>query len=184
MTATKAITAQEQALETLGTFLRREREAFGLSQLAVAAHAGVSQPLYSGLETGHRALMTHRVSEFGDSAVLGAIKYLLTQLKEARYELVRGGDARMCAASISTLNALVQRSALVCMTLTSALEDGELDSNELEEIDSKLEQLEESVRQTRRDVAVRQALLKRERQAITGLAKCQTGSVAQAKVAR
>jgi len=183
MTNAKAITAQEQALETLGEYIRNERDACGISQLAVASYAGVSQPLYSGIESGHRPLTAHRVGQFGDCVTLGVIKYLLTQLRETRYELVRASDERMCAASMATLASLVAKSSQVCAVMAAALEDGDVSDSELDGMENGLANLEETVRKVRRDVAVRRELSKRNRREIASLVKTKTGSGVQAKAA-
>ncbi len=181
MAPAKLITEQERALETLGEHLRYERELRGYSQLSVATEAHVSQPLYAGIELGNRPLPIHRASEFGDSVVIGAIKFLITQLKGTRLELVTAGDERKCVESVATLSELIRKSSQVCAVISSALEDGRGSDSELDGMDDSLSQLEECVRQVRRDVAVRRELKRRERQLAPGLTSTRAGSGIQAK---
>lgn len=176
-------TAKTTALDDLASLIRHEREAFGHTQDSIAALAGVSRQLYAGIEAGSRPLAIHRASDFGDAVVLGVIKYLLTQLRETRYELASASCERMCAASMATLVSLVQKSSQVCAVMAAALADGEVSDSELDGMEDGLANLEETVRRVRRDVAVRRELGKREKKELASLAKARTGSGFHSKAA-
>lgn len=181
MTASKLITKQEQALETLGGFLRHERDACGYSQLSVATHAGVSQPLYAGIEGGNRPLPIHRAADFGDTVVVGAIKFLLTQLNSVRLELVQASDERVCAESYATLASLVSKSSHVCQVMAAALEDGVVTDDELDALEDKAAEAEETFRRLRRDIAVKRAVRQQARKVAGSVVNTRTGSGIQAK---
>jgi DNA-binding XRE family transcriptional regulator len=176
-----SITDKTDALRELATHVRRERENANLTQLEVATKAGVSQPLYAGVELGMRPMPVHRAPDFGDSVVLGSIRYLLSKLVHARYELVNASEERLCASSMATLAVLVRKSSAVCAVMAAALEDGRLTDQELDDADNELAELEETVRRVRRDVAVRRELSKRQQRELAGLVKTRTGSGLQCK---
>lgn len=177
-------TEKTAALADLASLIRHERETNGHTQDSVAAFAGVSRQLYAGIESGLRPLTVHRAPEYGDCVVIGAIKFLISQLKTTRLELVTAGTERKCVESVATLSELIRKSGQVCSVISGALEDGQISDTELDGMDDSLAQLEETARQVRRDIAVRKELRRRERQVAPGLVSTRTGSGIQAKVAR
>lgn len=177
-------TTESLSMRELAMHVRREREAFGLTQSEVAARRGVSQQLYAGIELGSRGLQVHAVGTYGDSVVIGAIRYLLTQLSEIRYEIVRAADERMCVESMTTLASLMRTSSQVCAVISEAIEDGEVDDAELDKADRVLAELEEKVHRTRRDIAVKKEMRRRAGAELSKLAKCASAAPIPAKIAR
>ncbi len=177
--ADKSVSMRELALH-----LRRERENSGLTQTQVAAIGGVTQCVYAGIELGNKPLTVHRAGEYGDSVILGAVRYLLSQLKSARYELVQAGDERVCAESYSSLAALVEKSSQVCQVMAAALADGVVSDDELDQLEDKAAEAEETFRRLRRDIAIKRGMREQIRkESAIGLRKVRTGEVFRAKAA-
>lgn len=174
-------TGKTTALADLASLIRRERETFGHTQDSVAALAGVSRQLYAGIESGLRPLTVHRAADFGDAVVLGAVRFLLTQLKEVRLELVSASDDRACAESYATLASLVSKSSQVCQVMAEALADGVVSDDELDALEDKAAEAEETFRRLRRDIAIKREVRKQTRKVIGTVVNTRTGSGVQAK---
>lgn len=173
-------TDRNVALRCLASSIRSQREAHGLTQEQVATQAGVSRPLYVGIELGNRPLPIHRAADFGDSVVIGAVKYLLAQLKDTRLQLVNASESRLCAQSMSTLAELIRKSGEVCAVMAAALADGAVDDRELDQMEDSLSRLDEVVHKTRCDIAVLKEVRKRDKTQI-GIASTRPVSGLHAK---
>lgn len=174
-------TGKTLALADLASLIRHEREANGHTQDSIAALAGVSRQLYAGIESGMRPLPVHRAPEYGDCVVLASIRFLLTQLKSVRLEIVQASDDRMCAESYATLAALVGKSSQVCQVMAEALADGVVSDGELDALEDKAAEAEETFRRLRRDIAVKRELRKQARKAAGSVVSTRTGSGVMAK---
>ena len=162
--------------ESFGFQLRSRLDAKSMSARSMAAAADVHHRIVLEILNGQRGIELARIQDYGPEMVDAARAYLDAVRVSSR--------PAVCVAKLATARRLQARKAAMISLLLEALEDDEVDIDELVRLERELQESIDMEQDALDDVRAKLRARRNEKREIATIAKCQTGAVAQAKAVR